>query len=64
MTLDVHSIISFKGEGDTFLKVWVYAQLSTVYCFAMMMDKKKKQENLNKKLMARKPKGSHWQWFQ
>ena len=44
MTLDVHSIISFKGEGDTFLKVWVYAQLSTVYCFAMMMDKKKNKK--------------------
>ena len=44
MTFDVHSIISFKGEGDTFLKVWVYAQLSTVYCFAMMMDKKKNKK--------------------
>ena len=45
-------ITTFKGEGDTFLKVWVYAQMF----LAIMMYKKKKQENLIKKLMWGSPR--------
>ena len=32
---------NFQGEGDTFLKVWVYAQ----FIFLAIMMYKKKQEN-------------------
>ena len=54
----------FQGGGGHILEGMGVCSVKYSLLFCHDDGQKKKQENLNKKLMARKPKGSHWQWFQ
>jgi len=58
MTLDV-IFHKFHGGGGHILEGMGVCSVQYSLLFCQMMYKKK-QENLNKKLMVRKPKGSHW----
>ena len=57
----MYIFMTFKGEGDRFLKVWVYAQI----IFFGHNDVQKKTRKSYLKANVRKPKGSytaHKEW--